>query len=213
MNNPPSNLQHKPLPPAAASAPPQQQPRRSLPYIIALSFLVFIFAGGIIVLLVWLVARPHKPVYSVVSAAVHHYNLTADRDGRLTADFNFTVKAFNPSKRVSTHYEALNAQLFFGDEQIASSRAAAFRHPGRSVRYVPLFLPAKNVTLYGNTAREFKRERSAGKVELVVKLKGRVRFQTGAWKSHHHRIKVTCKPAVMSYSSDSFNEVKCHVDF
>ncbi|CAH9097394.1 unnamed protein product [Cuscuta epithymum] len=201
------NLQQKP---PSASHHPQQPPRRNaLKNFIGMLF-AFVVVGGIILLVIWLAIRPHRPVYSVVKATVHSYNLT-DSDNRLTADFSFTIKAYNRNRRTSIKYKPLQARLYFGNEEIAVATTAPFRQPPRDVTYLPLSLQAKNVGLDG--VKDFKNQRTAGKVELVVKLNGRVRFKTGAWKWYHRRIKVTCKPTVMSYSSDNFKEARCHVGF
>ncbi|CAH9119502.1 unnamed protein product [Cuscuta europaea] len=200
------NLRQKP--PAASNYHPQQPPRRNaLKNFIGMLF-AFIVVGGIILLVIWLAIRPHRPVYSVVKATVSNFNLT-DSDNRLTADFSFTIKAYNRNRRTSIKYKPLQARLFFGNEQIAVATTAPFRQPPRNVTYLPLSLQVKNVAL--NDVKDFKS--AAGKVDLVVKLNGRVRFKTGAWKWYHRRIKVKCKPTVMSYSSNNFKEVGCHVDF
>ncbi|CAH9119506.1 unnamed protein product [Cuscuta europaea] len=203
QTNPPNPHQK---PPAAAAR------QRPLWLNIVGLLLALIIVSGIIVLIVWLAIRPHRPVYAIVNATVHNYNLT-DHDNRLTADFNFTIKAYNRNKRTSIKYKPLQAHLYFENEQIATATAAAFRQPARNTTYFPIFLQAKNVTLYGNTAKDFKKQRTAGKVELELKFRGGVRFKTGEWKWRHRRMKVTCKPTVMSYSSNKFKEVACHVDF
>nr|GMD22694.1 Late embryogenesis abundant protein, LEA-14 protein [Ipomoea batatas] len=178
---------------------------------IGIILLTTIIIVGLVILILWLAVRPHRPIYFVENGAVHNFNLTADN--RLTADFNFTLKAYNPNKRISISYAHVEAQLYFGNEQIAfATWPAAFNQAVRNVTYLPLFLPAKNVTLYGDTTRDFKNERSAGKVDLVIKINARVRFKMGSWRSKYRTLRVICTPTDYYYSSKGFKETKCDTD-
>ncbi|XP_019258755.1 PREDICTED: uncharacterized protein At1g08160-like [Nicotiana attenuata] len=120
-------------------------------------------------------------VYSIENTSVHNYNLT--NNDHLNANFKFGLRAYNPNKRISIYYDNIEVKLFFNYQPISSNDVEPFFQPHRNVTRLDLSLPAKDVVLYDDIAREFKTERSAGVVEVEVKIRAKIRFKVGVWKS------------------------------
>ncbi|OIT40311.1 uncharacterized protein A4A49_09087 [Nicotiana attenuata] len=178
---------------------------------IAIAILTLIIIVGITVLIIWLALKPRKMVYSIENTSVHNYNLT--NNDHLNANFKFGLRAYNPNKRISIYYDNIEVKLFFNYQPISSNDVEPFFQPHRNVTRLDLSLPAKDVVLYDDIAREFKTERSAGVVEVEVKIRAKIRFKVGVWKSGHRTLKILCTPKV-SFSNyrRSSKSYPCDVD-
>ncbi|XP_059311367.1 uncharacterized protein At1g08160-like [Lycium ferocissimum] len=194
------------MPPAAPPRPPV-----SLFRCIAISLLTLLIIVGIVVLIVWLVLRPRKMVYSIENSSIHDYNLT--NINHLNAKFNFTIRAKNPNKRVSIYYDNIEVKLFFNSQPLAFNYVEPFYQPRRNVTHFDVSLPANDVALYGDIARDFKTERTGGSVEVQVKIRAKIRFKVGKWKSRHRKLRILCTPRVnFSNSKRNFKSFPCDVD-
>lgn len=163
-------------------------------------------------LIIWLVLRPHKMSYSIENSSIHDYNLT--NNNHLNANFKFTLRAYNPNKRVSIYYDYIEVKLFFNSQPIAFNNIVEpFYQPHRNVTHLNVSLPVNDVAIYGDIARDFKTQRSGGEVEVEMKIKAKIRFKVGAWKSGHRKLKILCTPRVnFSNSRKNSKSFPCDVD-
>uniref|UniRef100_A0A3Q7IZ80 Late embryogenesis abundant protein LEA-2 subgroup domain-containing protein n=1 Tax=Solanum lycopersicum TaxID=4081 RepID=A0A3Q7IZ80_SOLLC len=205
-------------PPVNPPRPQPPQPRvvkPSQPFsicrFIAISLLTLLIVVGIVVLIIWLVLKPHKMVYSIENSSIHDYNLT--NNNHLSGNFNFTLRAYNPNKRISIYYDHIDVKLFFNSQPIAFSNIEPFYQRRRNVTHINVSLPTNDVALYGDIARDFKTQRSGGNVEVEVKIRAKIRFKVGAWKSSHRKLKILCTPTVnYSDSRKNYKSFPCDAD-
>ncbi|CAN4120405.1 unnamed protein product [Withania somnifera] len=177
--------------------PPVVKPRQpfSLCRCIAISLLTLLIIVGIVVLIIWLVLRPHKILYSIENSSIHNYNLT--NNNHLNANFNFTIRAYNPNKRVSIYYDYIEVKLFSDSQSIAFNNIIQpFYQPHRNVTHLNVSLSVNDVALYEDIAHDFKTQRSSGNVEVEMKIRAKIRFKVGKWKSSHRKLKILCTPRV-----------------
>lgn len=167
---------------------------------------------GLVVLIIWLVLKPHKMIYSIENSSIHNYNLT--NNNHLSANFNFTIRAYNPNKRISIYYDNIDVKLFFNSQPIAfNNMIEPFYQPHRNVTHLNVSLLTNDVALYGDVARDFKTQRSGGDVEVEMKIRAKIRFKVGAWKSNHRKVKILCTPRVnFSNSRKNSKSFPCDVD-
>lgn len=177
---------------------------------IALILLTIIVIIGLTVLVIWLSVKPRRPIYTIENASLHNYNMT--KNDHLYGNFNFTLKAYNPNSRVSIYYDSIEVKLFYNTLQIAFNNAETFFQPRRNVTYLDLFLSAKDVALYGDIARDLKTERTSGAVEVEIKVRAKIRFKVGIWKSSHRKLKLSCSPRVPVSSTKSSQTSPCDLD-
>ncbi|KAK3024429.1 hypothetical protein RJ639_044603 [Escallonia herrerae] len=195
-------------------APPPQiaaRPRQSiLVRVIAMVLLALIVLVGLAVLIIWLSVRPKHLVYSIEDGSIHDYNLS---NNHLNANFHFVLRAHNPNSKVSIYYDKMEATVYYNDETLAFNTVEPFFQPHRNVTRIGLNLGAKDVSLYDPVAKDLKLERSAGEVELEVRLKAKIRFKVGAWKSKHRTLRISCEPVMVHFSSSkNFGRALCDVD-
>ncbi|XP_049411894.1 uncharacterized protein At1g08160-like [Solanum stenotomum] len=191
-------------------ATPTKTRRLSPVRCIALIVLTIIVIVGLTILVIWLSVKPRRPIYSIENASLHNYNMT--KNEHLYGNFNFTLKAYNPNSRVSIYYDSIEVKLFYNSLQIAFNNAETFFQPHRNVTYLDLFLSAKDVALYGDIARDLKTERTSGAVEVEIKVRAKIRFKVGIWKSSHRKLKLSCSPRVPASSTKSSQISPCDLD-
>ncbi|KVH90744.1 uncharacterized protein At1g08160 [Cynara cardunculus var. scolymus] len=193
----------------------QNQPapsRFNLVRLIAIVLLTLIVLVGLTILIIWLTIKPKKLVYSIDDAAVHNYVLS--NSNHLNATYYFILRAYNPNKKVSIYYDKVDVVVLYDDETLSTGTIDPFYQPKRNATSFKLNLSSRDVSLPQQIARDMKVERSSGQIEMTVKLKARIRFKVGVWKSRHYGMRVTCAPIMVhySYSSKGFQKISCDVD-
>ncbi|MED6134151.1 hypothetical protein PIB30_034679 [Stylosanthes scabra] len=193
------------------ATPNSQSARPNLLRYIAMVILALIILVGIAVLITWLVLRPKRLVYSVEDAAIHNFNLT-DAD-HLNSNFYFTIRAYNPNRRVSVYYDSVEVSVRYEDQTLATNAVQPFFQGHKNVTRLHASLSAQTVALFGNVPKDLKLERTSGDIELDVWIKARIRFKVGKWKSKHRTMKIFCSNVLVKFSrSKSFPRTPCHVD-
>ncbi|XP_071730973.1 uncharacterized protein At1g08160-like [Rutidosis leptorrhynchoides] len=180
--------------------------------LIAIVLLTLIVLVGLIILIIWLTIKPKKLVYTIEDGSIHNYNLT--NGNHLNASYFFILRAYNPNKKVSIFYDKVDINVLYDDQTVSRGTIDPFYQPKRNATRFKLNLDSHDVALPEQTARDLKMERSSGRMEMEVKLRARLRFKVGVWKSRHYRLKVSCAPIMAHFSSSSknFQMTKCDVD-
>ncbi|KAL5224644.1 hypothetical protein ABZP36_011283 [Zizania latifolia] len=153
-----------------------------------LSFVcTFVVSAGFVVLIYWASFQPHRIQATVDSAALSSLTVS-----NLTVSYRLAVNVtmFNPSGRVSVHYDALYARLSLRDDDGGSAflgpakviSPAAFYQPRRSDQVVTVeFDGMMGVAVAGDVATEVAREIKADKavVGFELAVDARVRYKFG----------------------------------
>lgn len=198
---------------------PNRPTHSKLIRLIAFVLLTLIVLVGLTVLIIWLTIKPKKLVYSIDDASIHNYNLTNDH--HLYATYNFILRAYNPNKKASIYYDKIDIKVMYDDETLGAGTIDPFYQPRRNTTFLKPNLASHDLTLPGEIIKDLKVDRSSGQLELGVKLKARIRFKVGAWKSRHYRLKVSCAPVMVRFYSSSkgfqktitgFQRTMCDVD-
>ncbi|XP_057479668.1 uncharacterized protein At1g08160-like [Actinidia eriantha] len=192
------------------------QPPRSLTHsmlvrTIAIVLLALIILVGLSVLIIWLAVRPKRLFYTVEEGSIHGFNLT--QNNHLNATFNFVIRAYNPNTKVSIYYDKVEAYVFYYDETMAFTTVDPFFQPRRNVTHLGLNLMVRDVALERAAARDLRLKKSSGEVELDIRVKAKIRFKVGVWKSRHRTLRILCSPTMVHFSSSKgFKRTYCDVD-
>lgn len=193
--------------------PTQQPTQRRKPHIlrwIAIFFLALIVLVGIAVLVIWLVVKPKRLVFSVDDALIQNFNIN---NNHLNASFHFVIRSYNPNTKVSIYYDKIESRVDYDDQTLAYNLVEPFYQPHKNVTRLGVKLKADSVALVGSVPTDLKLEKSSGEIELNVWLKARIRFKVGAWKSSHRTLKVFCSPVLVHFSrSKNFERTICDVE-
>ncbi|XP_074349134.1 uncharacterized protein At1g08160-like [Apium graveolens] len=199
----------------ANTAPPPQhaaaRPGHSkLLRTIAIVLLALIILVALVVLIIWLVIKPKRLVYTIEDGSIHNYNLTNDH---LDANFYFTIRAYNPNKKVKIYNDKVEVSVFYNDQKVASNSVGPFFQPHQDVTRLKVGLLARNATLNQEDSKDIRLEKSSGEIEFEVKVRSRIRYRVGKWKSSRRTMKVTCKGVMLHTSSHKgFDRNYCDVD-
>ncbi|CAM0956285.1 unnamed protein product [Alopecurus aequalis] len=182
---------------------------------------VTVLLAGLAVLVFWLVVRPKPIEYTVTSASVRHFNITAPPGGgtaALNATFYLTLAADNPNRRVSMRYESFELYVHYGEGEAAPQLAIAnvpdFSQPSRNETRLEVRAVARSAPVADRAARELEHDRGAGEVGVEVRVSARVCFAVGAFRSKHYNMRAVCSPVVIGLSpgsARSFRSVPCDV--
>ncbi|KAF7823324.1 late embryogenesis abundant protein [Senna tora] len=159
---------------AQAQAAPTPRRRGLLRYI-AMVILALIVLVGIAVLIIWLVLKPKRLEYTLEDASIHNFNLTDAN--HLYANFDFTIRAYNPNTRVSIYYDSVEMSVVYEDQTLATSAVSPFFQGHRNVTRLHPRLAAQTVALYGPVKKDLGLERASGDIELDLWVKARIRFK------------------------------------
>lgn len=194
------------------SQPQAARPKRpNLLRFIAMIALALIILVGIAVLIIWLVLKPKHLEYSVEDAAIHNFNLTDAN--HLYANFDFTLRAYNPNSKVSIYYDSVEVSVRYEDQTLATNAVQPFLQPHKNVTRMHVRLTAQTVALYESVPKDIRLERSSGDIELDVLVRARIRFKVGVWKSKHRTMKILCSPVLVNFSkAKSFERASCDVE-
>ncbi|PSR89913.1 Late embryogenesis abundant protein, LEA-14 protein [Actinidia chinensis var. chinensis] len=191
--------------------PPRSLTQAMLVRTIAIVLLALIILVGLSVLIIWLAVRPKRLVYTVEEGSIHGFNLT--QNNHLNATFNFVIRAYNPNTKISIYYDKVEAYVFYYDETVAFTTVDPFFQPRRNVTHLGLNLMARDAALEGAAAKDLRLKKSSGEVELDIRVKAKIRFKVGVWKSRHRTLRILCSPTMVHFSSSKgFKRTYCDVD-
>lgn len=178
---------------------------------VAMFFLALIVLVGLAVLIIWLVIKPKRLVFSVEEGSVHNFNISNDK--HLNASFDFVVRSYNPNTKVSIYYDSIESRVEYDDQTLAFNTVDPFFQPHRNVTRLQVKLTAQSTALLSSVNKDIRLEKSSGEIELNVWLKARIRFKVGVWKSSHRTLKVFCSPVLVHFSkSKNFERTLCDVE-
>lgn len=138
----------------------------------------------------YLVFRPHLPEFRIVSASVSNLNLN---QSELTADWMFNLHVKNPNRKLSVHYERLEASVFFGDDlELARTQLPPLFQDRNNESTVQFQLGVISEYVDDKVVREISKERDRGSVEFGVRVLTVARFTSGVWRMREHVMRVYC---------------------
>ncbi|KAL9141879.1 hypothetical protein ABFS82_14G132500 [Erythranthe guttata] len=156
---------------------------------------IFLVLAGITALIVWLIYRPQKPKFRVVSAAVYELNTTTTTASPfISTTMQFTVVTRNPNKRVSISYEQLSAFVSYKNEAITPPviLPPLFHQTKSTVSMSPV-LGGITVPVAAGLVNSLLMDQTYGVVGLRLVITGKLRYKTSVIKRRRrYGINVRC---------------------
>ncbi|PIN13342.1 hypothetical protein CDL12_14047 [Handroanthus impetiginosus] len=150
-----------------------------------------LFLAGITALIVWLVYRPQKPKFRVVSAAV--YQLNATSPPFISATMQFTVVTRNPNKRISFLYDHLSVFVSYRNQVITPpTMLPPLFHETKSTVALSPVVGGSTVPVSADVGNGLLMDEAYGVVGLRLVLTGKLRYKAGAIKTGRYGIHVKC---------------------
>ncbi|XP_031247669.1 NDR1/HIN1-like protein 13 [Pistacia vera] len=170
-------------------------------------FWLVIILGGLIVLIVYLVFRPHSPSFEVSSVTLNAAYL--DVDVLLNADLTVLAKFINPNRKVRVDFSYVVLDLYYGNTLIASQYIEPFRAERRQIRLANVHMVASQVQLTSDETERLKREIERNKIEFQVKGVFRARSNLGSFLRYSYRLYGHCAIEVTDPPGGVLRAVKC----
>ena len=158
----------------------------------AQSILVLLVLFAIIALILWLVYRPHKPKFAIVSASV--FNLSTSTPPFVATTMQFTIVTRNPNDHASIYYDRLSAFVSYRNQRITPhlSLPPLHQREDSTVSFAPI-LGGSAVPVSLDLANGILMDvEGYGLVQLRVVLQGRVKYKAAGIKTSHYDLYVTC---------------------
>uniref|UniRef100_A0A0D9WZR1 Late embryogenesis abundant protein LEA-2 subgroup domain-containing protein n=1 Tax=Leersia perrieri TaxID=77586 RepID=A0A0D9WZR1_9ORYZ len=154
--------------------------------------LTMVLITGIIMFVLWLSLRPHKPRFYLNDFSIPNLNR---QSGAVNLPVRFTVDERNPNQKIGIHYEAIYGSVYYGDLLVASGPVhQPFYQPPKGDTQLLGDLTASGPTSGDGSAwQRFAGDAAAGNVGLRLMLNSTVRFQVKVWDTKEHNMKVDCE--------------------
>lgn len=166
-------------------------PTRSPAKTLCTFLLILVILAGLVVLILWLVYRPHKPNFSLVGAAIYDLNVTSPP--YMSTTMQFTVLARDPNRRVRLDYDQFSAIVYYKGQAITPPVVLPplFQKTKSTVILSPLIRGA-SVPVSVEVANGLLIDEVYGVVGLRLVLTGKMRYKAGIVKTKHYEVYVKC---------------------
>lgn len=180
--------------------------------IIFLSLLLFV---GIILFILWLSLRPHRPRFHIRGFSLPGLGQSS---GFENAEINFNVTARNSNQKIGIYYYSMGGTVFYKDTAVGSTALLAdtlYQGP-KNTSVLIATLSGASLTVSNERWTQFMAERSRGRVEFRLEIKANMRFKvTTWWDSKRHTLHASCLAVVGSDGMllPAYKDKKCPLYF
>ncbi|KAK1262068.1 hypothetical protein QJS04_geneDACA020281 [Acorus gramineus] len=159
--------------------------------------IAIIILAGLAALILWLIYRPSKPKFTVVSAAVYDLNNATSPSPSppaISTTFQFTITVRNPSRRSSIRYDRLLGYMLYHNQAITppSPLPPMYQEEDSTVAISPILGGDQFVPISSDLASGFSVDEAYGVVPLRVVLMGRIKYKSGVFRSGWFSMYVRC---------------------
>ncbi|XP_042377179.1 NDR1/HIN1-like protein 26 [Zingiber officinale] len=158
--------------------------------------LSLLLVAGVILFVLWLSLRPHRPRFHLADFAAPGI---VDPASLADSAFSFNVTDRNPNQKIGVYYDAMDGSVYYRGRLVASGPVM-----------FPFYQPSKNTTAIAGqvagvrmpkgsaVAAQLAADAAAGRVELRLELSSIVRFKVRVWDTRQHHLHVECRVVVGS---------------
>ncbi|KAL5762216.1 hypothetical protein ACOSP7_018480 [Xanthoceras sorbifolium] len=169
-------------------------------------FWIVIILGGLIVLIVYLIFRPHNPQFDVSGVTLNAAYLDMDL---LNADLTVLANFTNPNKKVKVDFSYVVLDLYYGSTLIASQYVEPFSAARSEYKLQDVHLVTSQVRLPVAEIEHLKKQISTNAVVFKIKGVFRARSNLGSLLRYSYRLYGTCVVMVNGPPSGVIRAKKC----
>ena len=157
----------------------------------------FLFSVLAFILLIWLILHPAKPEFSLKEADIYQLNLSGSH--LLNSSIQLTLLSKNPNQKVGIYYDMVQVYASYKGQQITvDTSLPPFYQGHEESNLLTASLVGNSLPVAPSFSYEVGRDQTAGKLVLMLKINGRLRWKVGTWVSGRYRFNVNCV-AVMPF--------------
>ncbi|RWW00014.1 hypothetical protein GW17_00037043 [Ensete ventricosum] len=175
--------------------------------------LTLVLVAGIIVFILWLSLRPHRPRFHLVAFAAPGVASPAGLSG---SPISFNVTDRNPNAKIGIFYDAMFGSVYYKDRVVGSGPVMfPFYQPPKNTTLITGQLSGAAIEAGGTLSAQLSADAAAGRVELRLELNSTIRFKVKTWDTRHHRLHAECDLVVGSDGSmlPESKNIKCPIYF
>ncbi|KAK3223485.1 hypothetical protein Dsin_010510 [Dipteronia sinensis] len=165
---------------------------------------------GLVILVIYLITRPHKPQFDVSNVTLNAAYLATDV--LLHADLTMQVKFTNPNRNAKVDFRSMVIDLYYGNTLITSQNVEPFSLPRAiySLRVVNI-VTSTQVQLPEPDMERLKKQLSYNSVEFEIKGVIRSRVTRGSILRYSYRQHVDCTFTVNGPPSGALTAKYCKI--
>ncbi|KAI9195290.1 hypothetical protein LWI28_013561 [Acer negundo] len=184
----------------SAAPPPYPNPRRSFLRTILVVTVAFFVIFGSVLLIFWLVVRPHLPEFQLSSLSVSNFSAN---QSRVTATWDARYHVYNPNKKMTVSYYDVVSYILFKSDLLTSTHIAPFKQDTRNQTDLTAKFSIIDSYVDAKLVNDLNSERTHGSVTFNVRLEAIAGFRYGAWRARRRLIRVWCNGVPVNVSSSS----------
>lgn len=188
---------NQPYAPPYNNQPYRASPSRSFVRTFLTAMIVVFITMGVIIFILWLVLRPRLPEFRVDSLSLTNFSTS---DTSVSGNWNARFSVYNPNKKLSIYYDAVDSMVYYRTESIAETRIPPFKQSKRNQTFVDASFAAKDTYMDRRALGAINADRTGGTLYFNVKLLARAEFKTGGWRARNKFVKVSCQYLIVSIS-------------
>ncbi|XP_047962184.1 NDR1/HIN1-like protein 13 [Salvia hispanica] len=179
--------------------------------LLLLFLLIIILAAAVAVLAIHYVLLFQSPSFEVTEIAVRGLNLTSDAP--ISPEFDVTVRALNPNRKIGIHYlKESSVDVYCDGVVLGHGALPEFYQPRKNATTVRATAADSSVILGSAVKTELSSAQRRGRVPLVLTVEAPVKFEVGFFNSWWViTAKVKCD-VVLDELSDKAQIVSKHCD-
>ncbi|KAK8360627.1 hypothetical protein V6Z11_A04G180400 [Gossypium hirsutum] len=170
-------------------------------------FWLIVILAGLLVLMVYLIFRPHRPLFDLNGFTLNA--ATLDTGYLLDADVTLLVNFTNPNKKVSIDFNRLSLDLYFDETLIATQYIEPFSAAKGQTMFASIHMIASQVSLSMKEALLFENQIKNNQVLFSVKGAFRARSKLGGFMKYSYWLHSYCGIIVSSPPTGVLREKNC----
>ncbi|KAE8687401.1 cytochrome P450 71B20-like [Hibiscus syriacus] len=201
---------------------PQEHPPRSSPFLprdpqtnpiawpaatICAILLLIMILGGLIVLIVYLIYRPHSPLFDLNGATLNAASL--DMGYLLNVDVSLLSNFTNPNKKVNIDFSHMYLGLYFENSLISTQYLEPFSAAKGETMFANIHMITSQVKLSMEETVLFRNQIANNQVMFTVKGVFRARSKLGGLFKYSYWLRGYCGIIVSSPPTGVLRERKC----
>ncbi|KAF5729011.1 protein YLS9-like [Tripterygium wilfordii] len=149
-------------------------------------FLSLVLIVGIVIFILWLSLRPHRPRFHI-----HEFSVPGlgQSTGFKNATITFNVTIRNPNKDMGIYYDSMKGSVYYKDRMIGSTPLLhPFYQKPKNTVIVYKEMSGGNLTVNSHRGND----RGQGSVVFRLDITSTIRFKVSTWHSKRHRLHANC---------------------
>ncbi|XAR71575.1 hypothetical protein NMG60_11017915 [Bertholletia excelsa] len=155
------------------------------------AFCIFLLSIIALIFLVWLTFHSSKPQFALQEADIYQLNLSGLN--HLNSSIQFTVLSKNPNKKVGIYYDRTQVYASYKGQQITVyTSLPPFYQAHEESNLLTAAAVGSEIPVAPSFRYEVGRDLTAGKLVLLLKMNGKLRWRVASWVSWRYRFSVNC---------------------